>query len=99
MAWGPVDYHCGRGCGAMFADRRERNSHEDDCMLLEVYGTDTDVFWTVLETYDPEEALRVLREQREKEPHHHFEVIESGNEENGSVESLLDGVYGTDEEE
>jgi hypothetical protein len=29
MAYGPVDYYC-RLCGKPFADRRERNDHEDE---------------------------------------------------------------------
>ena len=31
MAWGPVDYQCSH-CTAMFADQRERNYHEDECV-------------------------------------------------------------------
>ncbi len=30
MAYGPDDHQCSK-CTAMFADRRERNDHEDEC--------------------------------------------------------------------
>ena len=31
MPYGPTDHYCRKGCTAIFADRRERNSHEDEC--------------------------------------------------------------------
>ncbi len=35
MAYGPTDHYCRKGCTAIFADSRERNSHEDECGLCE----------------------------------------------------------------
>lgn len=36
MAWGPVDHYC--KCGAVFADRRERDNHQDECYQCDWCG-------------------------------------------------------------
>ena len=90
-----IDYACGRGCTAMFISSRDRNNHEDTCRNLTVYGADpSGNTFTVLETYDPDEALKKLVRERGKHPRFVYGVHDTDEPEKGDVEAELEELHG-----